>query len=361
MRSFGFFAALTAVFMFSFLFSACEKGPGDDPEAGKGRLRLKFYANPSEVSKVSMELPDTNDFLLTIRKENGDIVFDGLYCDAEEEFSLDAGSYHVYVRSSDFTVPAFSEPQFGDEQCTVVPAGGDASVHLQCRQINSGVRLDVSPDFLTEYPGGVLFLQSDAGRLMYAYTEKRIAYFKPGSVSLVMMNEGKENVLLTRVLAAQEVMTLRVAVSHSDRAEKGISISLDTTRIWLDESFVIGGEDNKGAAHDNALTVSQAKASIGMKDVWVNGFIVGGDLTSSSASFNPPFESATNLIIAARKSVSSRESCIAVQLPSGDVRDMLNLAEHPEMLGREVCLNGDIVESYFGLVGLKNVSDYVLK
>ena len=78
MRSFGFFAALTAVFMFSFLFSACEKGPGDDPEAGKGRLRLKFYANPSEVSKVSMELPDTNDFLLTIRKENGDIVFDGL-------------------------------------------------------------------------------------------------------------------------------------------------------------------------------------------------------------------------------------------------------------------------------------------
>ena len=207
----------------------------------------------------------------------------------------------------------------------------------------------------------MLFLQSDAGRLMYAYTEKRIAYFKPGSVSLVMMNEGKENVLLTRVLAAQEVMTLRVAVSHSDKAEKGISISLDTTRIWLDESFVIGEEDNKGAAHDNALTVSQAKASIGMKDVWVNGFIVGGDLTSSSASFNPPFESATNLIIAARKSVSSRESCIAVQLPSGDVRDMLNLAEHPEMLGREVCLNGDIVESYFGLVGLKNVSDYVLK
>ena len=107
--------------------------------------------------------------------------------------------------------------------------------------------------------------------------------------------------------------------------------------------------------------VSQAMASVGMKDVWVNGFIVGGDLTSASASFMPPFRSSTNLVIAARSSVSDRKNCIAVQLPSGDIRDVLNLAENPDMLGREICLNGDIVESYFGLTGLKSVSDYVLK
>lgn len=361
MRRFELFAAISAALVFPVLFCACEKNPGEDAEPEKGRLKLKFDANPSEVAKVSMELPDTNDFLLTVRKDDGAVVFDGLYCEAEEEFLLDPGSYHVFVRSADFEGPAFSEPQFGDEQCTIVPAGGDASVHLQCRQINSGVRLKVSSDFLVEYPGGVLFLKSDEGRLMYSYTEKRIAYFRPGNVSLVLADGGKEEVLLSRILSAQEILTLKVSVAGSGKSGSGISISLDTTRVWNDESYVIGGDNGKGSEYTNALTVSQAMASVGMKDVWVNGFIVGGDLTSASASFMPPFRSSTNLVIAARSSVSDRKNCIAVQLPSGDIRDVLNLAENPDMLGREICLNGDIVESYFGLTGLKSVSDYVLK
>ena len=84
-------------------------------------------------------------------------------------------------------------------------------------------------------------------------------------------------------------------------------------------------------------------------------------LTSANASFSPPFKSASNLLLGPRSSVSSRDNCIAVQLPSGDVRDALNLSSNPEMLGRLVCLKGDIESSYYGLVGLKNVSDFVLK
>ena len=89
--------------------------------------------------------------------------------------------------------------------------------------------------------------------------------------------------------------------------------------------------------------------------------MVGGDLTRSSVSFRPPFESATNLAIAARASVSSKESCLSVELPSGDVRDALNLPGHPDHIGRRVLLKGDIVESYFGIVGIKGVSDYILE
>ena len=84
-------------------------------------------------------------------------------------------------------------------------------------------------------------------------------------------------------------------------------------------------------------------------------------MSKSSASFEPPFNSSTNLAIASRSSVSSRESCLSVSLPAGKIRDALNLHDHPENLGHRVYLYGDIVESYFGIAGVKNVSDFTLK
>ena len=58
---------------------------------------------------------------------------------------------------------------------------------------------------------------------------------------------------------------------------------------------------------------------------------------------------------------TSRSSCLAVQLSSGSVRDNLNLVDNPEILGRRVALKGDVVASYYGLVGIKNVVDYVVE
>ena len=107
--------------------------------------------------------------------------------------------------------------------------------------------------------------------------------------------------------------------------------------------------------------MSQAAASAGEEDVWVSGYIVGGDLTSSSASYKGPFSSRTNLLLGPRSSTSSRTSCISVSLPSGYVRDELNLVDNPSLLGRKVCLRGDLVESYYGLPGMKNIDDFELQ
>lgn len=340
--------------------ASCDKVK-KDAEAN-GTLLFRFDGNPRELSKVSQELPDTNDFLITVTDEAGTVVFDGIYCDLPESMDVAPGSYGIFVRSGDFSGLQFSSPQYGDEQCVVVPPAGVMTVELGCRQINSGLRLDISPDFLTEYPDGVLFVKTGDSRLMYSYTEKRIVYFNPGSVSLVLYDGGRETVLLTRTLVSQEILTLRVSVaSRQDAASKGITIDLDTSRVWTNETYLLGDEGSKGVSYENALTVSQALASVGREDVWVSGFIVGGDLTSANASFGPPFKSASNLLIGPRSTAVSRDNCIAVQLSAGDVRDALNLAEHPEMLGRLVCLNGDIVESYYGMTGLKSVSDFVLK
>ena len=339
--------------------SCSKSGSGD---SAPGTLSFRFTGNPRELAKVSQELPDTNDFLITVSDESGAVVFDDIYCNLPEALEVEPGSYGIRVRSEDFSGIEFSSPQYGDEQCVVVPPAGVMSVELGCRQINSGIRLDVAPAFLTEYPRGVLFLRTGEGKLMYSYSEKRIAYFSPGPVSLLLDNDGEETVLLTRTVVSQEILTLKVSVAAgSSQSAKGISISLDTARVWTNETCVLGDEGSRGSTYEDALTVSQALASIGKEDVWVSGFIVGGDLTSANASFDPPFKSASNLLLGSRSSVSSRDNCIAVQLPSGDVRDALNLADHPEMLGRLVCIHGDIESSYYGLVGLKSVSDFVLK
>ena len=240
----------------------------------------------------------------------------------------------------------------------------DLNVRLECRQINSGIRLKVSPDFLTAFPDGVLFVSSDEGSLMYGYSEKRIAYFNPGTVSVIMNDGGSSRTLMTRTLSAREILTVGIYVSDDIQEEDSgtLSISIDTARIWNDESYVIGAsDDGKGNTPENAMSVNQARASIGDKDVWVCGYIVGGDLSKSSVSFQPPFSSRTNIAVATRSTASDKSVCLSVSLPDGDLRDALNLVDHPENLGRRLYLNGDIVESYFGLVGIKNVSDYILK
>lgn len=348
-----------------FLLAAvsCQMLGVPDASDEQGELRISFH--DGQFTKVVEDIPDTSDFILTVSGPDGKVIYDGPYGDSPESIMVDAGSYDVFVRSCDFVKPAFATPQYGDQQCVVVPSGGVANVRLTCVQMNAGVLLKVDKSFLANCPGAVLFLKSAAGKLMYAYSEKRIAYFPPGSVSLMMSQDGTDKILLTRNLQSRTV--LEVAVSAAGTAggpeQESIMVAVDTSRTWNSESFVIGGgsSSGKGDSAANAMTVSQALASAGDEDVWVSGYIVGGDLTSSSASFEPPFSSRTNIVLGPRSSVSSRSSCLAVSLSSGDIRDDLNLVDNPSLLGRKVVLRGDIVESYYGMVGMKNLTDYELQ
>lgn len=348
-------------------FSSCEMlGPGEGggEVAKDGQLRISFAASLDDMVRSSVNMPDTSDFLLTVRNSSGEVVYDGAYGDSPEAIMVRAGSYDVSVISEKFSKPAFSKPQFGDEQCVVVPSGGVADVKLVCRQVNSGVRLAVEPGFLTLCPDGVLFLKSDKGKLMYGYSEKRIAYFQPGNVSLVLSRPSGDQTLMTRMLEPQQVLTIGVSVASSEGSDvsrsESISVSVDTSRVWISDNYVIGGDSDKGDGPGDAMTVNQAMSSIGEEDIWVSGYIVGGDLSSSSASFDEPFSSRTCLLLGPRSSVSDRSSCISVQLPSGEVRDALNLVDNPELLGVKVALKGDMVASYYGLPGLKNCSAYKL-
>ena len=58
--------------------------------------------------------------------------------------------------------------------------------------------------------------------------------------------------------------------------------------------------------------------------------------------------------------VRNRNLCIAVELPSGTVRDGLNLVVNPELIGSPVVVCGNVVDSYYGYVGLKGTKRYIL-
>ena len=332
---------------------------GKDVQGVSGQLCVMFDGHQVRSTKARLDLPDTSDFILSIVSAAGKTVYEGPYGSCPEVLNVDAGSYTVNVVSEQFARPAFDSPQFGDEQCVVVPSGGRVNVALECAQMNAGISLDVSSGFLTECADAVLFLKSSAGKLMYSYSEKRFAYFPPGAVSLVMSRDAGETVLLTRDLQAKDMLSIKVSVAAGTGSKgSGISMQLDTLRMWRSEEFVIG-ETSSGQT-DDVLTVAQARSCAGREGVWVSGYIVGGDLTSATASFSLPFKSKTNILLGPRATTAERDACISVQLPEGSVRDALNLASNPDMLGKRVHIKGDIVEAYFGLPGMKNTMDYQL-
>ena len=345
-------------------------------EGGDARLQWSFDKEAELLTRAGTEIPDTNDFILTVSDATGKILYNGPYGSSPDNLSVEAGSYLLEVVSNEFTAPAFARPQYGDSQVVVVKSGQKARAALRCTLRNAGIRLRTAAEFLTSHPHGVLFLKSEDGKLMYGYSEKRIAYFKPGAVSLVLSEDGTDRLLLTRMLEAREVLTLNISAPvEGIVGAGGLSISVDTTKTWKGEDFTIDGTENGGGSGSgggsgdagsdiaHALSITQAKSSAGAEDVWVYGYIVGGDLTATGSKMNtgPTFTKNTHLALAARSSVTDKASCLAVELKSGPVRDALNLADHPDLVGSRVYVKGDIVEAYFGIPGVKNVTEYVLK
>ena len=356
--------ALAAVLLTA---NSCDLKTGRD--SADGVLEIHFVedcrlpvAQEWEIGTKAGAVADTNEFILSITDAKGASLYYGKFGAAPENIVTSPGTYTVSAKSCEFTTPLFACPQYGDTQVVVVKSGERCSVVLDCAQTNSGVRLKIDPDFLTEFPSGVLYLKSADGRLMYGYSEKRIAYFRPGNVSLVLVNDGKESVICSRKLEAREVLTLNVGVASSGGAgQAGIHVQVDTSRTWLSDSVIIGGgSSDKGSEKEDAMSVSQAKDNIGACDVWVTGYIVGGDLSSSRCSFEAPFSSRTNLAIASKSSCTNKESCLSVQLSAGEIRDALNLVDNPDLLGRKIWIKGDIVASYYGIPGIQSISDYSL-
>lgn len=122
-------------------------------------------------------------------------------------------------------------------------------------------------------------------------------------------------------------------------------------------------------AWDSPMTVYQV--SLGsLNDAftssWVKGYIVGyvnidvaNVLKEETAAFNVPATVKTNILLAATPDERDWSKCIPVQLPSGPVRNALNLGDHADNQGKMVCILGETGSKYCSAYGLRSASAYV--
>lgn len=101
------------------------------------------------------------------------------------------------------------------------------------------------------------------------------------------------------------------------------------------------------------------------KYYWVTGYIVGCVQTTETVfvandqtvNMTGDFSSPNNLLLASTPDETDYENCIALQLPSGEVRSGLNLVDNPGNLGRQVTVYG-YIDKYLGLPGMRQLANF---
>ncbi|TVR41111.1 MAG: hypothetical protein EA394_06670 [Bacteroidia bacterium] len=122
----------------------------------------------------------------------------------------------------------------------------------------------------------------------------------------------------------------------------------------------IGGEPDGSGTFDDPYNVAHAIAFNTGTSQWVEGYIVGVMETTVdpfAPSFDPPFNTPSNVMIADDPDETSLTNVLIVQLLVGDIRNVLNLVNNPDNLGKQVKLLGNL-ESYFGQPGMRGTSGY---
>ena len=338
----------------SVTLASCHRADVEQPES---LINLSFAEPLQTVLTRAGSAMDTDSFILSVRDIDGEAVYEGPYGQRPAELKVKAGTYEISAVSRAFDAPAFEMPQYGDSQIVVASNGEDVEVALLCKMLNSGISVTLTEAFKAKYPAGKLVLRQDEGDLDYAYDETRCGYFKAGNVSFHYSKEGIEKALFNRTAGAGERHELTLNAS-SEESSSGFTIIVDTAAFRIVETITLG-EDFSGAdgsSAQKALSVTAAKEHSG-DTCWVWGYIVGGDLTSSSVKFAGPFEKSSNIALAASPTECSKANCFSVELSKAAVKSGLNLVDNPDNLGRKVFLKG-VVSTYFGLTGLKNVSEY---
>ena len=329
-------------------FSACTWMPeetGDEPLA---QISMSFVK-----TKAQADL-DTNSFILTVRDASGGAsIYEGPYGSRPSKLEVPAGVYDISVVSAVFKAPAFDSPQYGQELTVSVAAGENAAVAFVCRMMNSGLTVSFTDNFRKKFPEGPLTLSQAGAALDYGYSENRTAFFKASSVDFICGGQ----TLFTKELSAAQIRRLTLDASDSS-ASPSFSITVDTSCEEYEERITVG--DGNGSGNGlSAVTAYNVAAAVNHPGdtAWVCGYVVGGDLSTGKVTFSGPFTKQTNLAIADSPAETESSRCFSVELSRTAVKNALNLVDNPSVQGKKVALKG-VISTYFGLPGLKSVSEF---
>lgn len=333
-------------------------GLQEDPEQGTGRLSFAIQEPPASCYREgalikSAVLKDTNEFILSVYSTGGSKIYDGKYGERPDDFFVVPGGYEINLYSGKYSPPKFDSPVFGDSRTVIVKEDEQMAVRFRCSQINAGVKLTFTEDFKRRFPGKGIDMVQGKRRLAYLYTESKYAYMDPDMFTLVYNGGKGDTVLLQKRVEKGQMAEMKLSYSVPDGYNSAFAVEMDTARNWITYAHNIGLRIPTGA-----VTIEEAKRMVGEKNVAVFGFIYGGDPTNVAIRIAPPFSSTTTLVIAPAMSERNRNNCFVVELPSGKIRNELNLVGFPENLGRPVVITGEIVPSYFNYTGIKGTKAY---
>lgn len=134
-----------------------------------------------------------------------------------------------------------------------------------------------------------------------------------------------------------------------------------------------GGHIGLGTWNDpmTAAQVLTGYVNDSIAQPWATGYIVGyvntnvsNTMSEAAAVLNATdCTVATNMLISyidpkAEGAQLTWEDCATVQLPSGPVRNALNLRDNPDNFGKQVTLRGTTGSKYCGAYGIRSVVDY---
>lgn len=357
------FNVLCGVLVAAFILQGCtsflQEIPGESVKE-KGSIALaiggvpdNFYSDGTFL-KSGIDI-DTNSFILTIYSTEGEKIYDGRYGERPQEISVDPGGYEVGLYSKRFNPPALDSPVFGEEHTIVVSENEQAQVSFMCRQVNAGLKLTFAENFREKFPGDGVWLKQGEKSLMYEYDTDKYAYVSTEPFQISYKNGNKDTLLLEKSLEAGQMLAMKLSYNASRTSASVFKVEVDTTREWLGLNYNVGLKVPSGA-----VTIQEAKSMIGEKNVKVFGYVFGGDPSTTTVRVGPPFKSKSTIVIAPSMTERNRNNMMVVELPSGDVRDGLNLVVYPQNLGRPVVVTGTIVQSYYGYVGVKSTKSYTL-
>lgn len=189
--------------------------------------------------------------------------------------------------------------------------------------------------------------------------------------------DGSKITSLDQVLVGDYVVIYGELTNYQGTYE---TVGKGAAYIWKSTNPALGGNGNTGnlptdvvgaGTFENPYTANDVLLLNNSKtgEYWVKAYIVGqvnGVSMSGNSEFNAPFSGSsnddgsvnaynTNLLIAMSADVADASQCVPVQLPNGALRSGLNLAQNPDMDGKEILLYGSF-QAYFGAAGVKGTS-----
>jgi hypothetical protein len=169
---------------------------------------------------------------------------------------------------------------------------------------------------------------------------------------------------LSNITSFEKSKKYMINIVLSPQVGPSASINKSNITNWTDgptESVAVNQNNMPypGSAN-NPYTISQAIINSGDKDVWVKGYIVGyysGTTYTSFVNNATNVTKTTNIAIAESVDETNPAMTFPVGLTSGtSIKEVLNLQDHPENLGKEILINGDI-ETYYSTIGMKTVKN----